>query len=61
MFKRKETQPKTEFEQPEISQDERPDDEKLPISPFTGGPYDPEWMARRLYKANPSIISEVWK
>lgn len=61
MFKRKETQPKTEFEHPEIDQDEQLANEELPISPFTGETYDPEWMARRPYKANPSIISNVWK
>lgn len=61
MSLRKKSQPKSEFEQPEIDQDEHPDDKKLPISPFTGETYDPEWIARRPCKANPSIISEVWK
>ena len=55
----KKAQPKDEHEQPEISQDE-----ELPISPFTGEPYDPEWLANgkpfcRQYEADPSIISKV--
>lgn len=61
MFGKRKAQPKDEHEQPEIKQDEQPEDEELPISPFTGEPYDPEWMAQRPPKANPSIISKVYK
>lgn len=76
---RRSAQPKDAYEQPGVVVEEVPeqDAEPLPISPFTGEPYDPAWgqqiipLNERLLgrldgspyrpKANPSIISTVWK
>lgn len=64
--KKQQAQPKSEFEQPLVIIEEvfkeEPSQSDLPISPYTGEPYDPAWGTRvRGPKANPSIISKVWK
>ena len=65
-FLRKQPCPKDEFEQPTSVQQEM---QELPVSPFTGEEYDPEWgylftggrPLMRAPKANLEIISKVWK
>lgn len=71
MFKKRKPQPKDAFEHPESNEElleEQPakDEEELPLSAFTGEPFDPEWAVRlhgrrRRSAPDPSIISKVWR